>query len=219
MIKPCAWIFLLMAIGMTVSCAGHIVRIKGTETHPGSEPITPGAKIYLFESNKMDVGLKHRMTLYATVKHLLEERGYVISDIRNADYFVLLSYGVGTAREIRVEIPVTTSYATFAPIINHFEGGPAPTVQPVSPPVVMGKTVRRAYDLWLACKAIDGREYWKSKTLVDVWNGQARMDDSQGSTLGNALNIMLPALMERFGETVDTEQVVRFKDLILSSSP
>ncbi|MBU1172002.1 MAG: hypothetical protein KKD44_20800 [Proteobacteria bacterium] len=201
---------------MTMACAGHLVHVKGVGHDSLHSGVAPGSNIYVLESNKMEKkDMYKHVTVLKDVHRMLKQKGFNPSDISDADYYMVLGYGIGPARKMPEEISLVTTYASFGDITVANPQFSSPTVQPTNPVPMSGSHVRIVYDIWMTCKLIDAKKYKENKTMDDIWTGRAWISENHLSTYENAVEAMLPLLLDCLGKTADIEKMVKGKDYYL----
>lgn len=213
-IKRLLLIAMMFCLLTAWGCVGHLVRIKGDAQDAPDHTIPLGSKIYVFEDNRLNQGRQGNLRLRNRVETLLKKRGYEPTGVHDADYFMVMSYGVGSAREIQDTIPMTTTYATVPSYVAMDPTLSPTTLQPGNNITVMAPYNRTVYDIWLIVKLLDGKHYREAKTMNAVWVGKSWISENQATSLGKAVGAMLPLLVDTFGRTTETETMLKDKDFM-----
>lgn len=212
--KRLVWLAMILSMMTAWGCAGHLVKIKGQTQDPLVQTIPPGSKIFVFEDNRLTQGRQGSLRLRSRVEGLLKKQGFEASDVHSADYFMVMSYGVSSAREIRETIPMVTTYATIPAYVAQDPSVSPPTFQPGGSVTVMAPHTRVVYDIWLIAKLLDGNYYRQTQTMKELWSGKAWISENQATTMGKAVGAMLPYLIDSFGQTTETETIIKAKDFM-----
>jgi hypothetical protein len=177
----------------------YTIRVNGY-TDPGAPaPIKPGGFFGVIENKEaknplLEAEVKGKIT------KLLETRGYPVTTLDKADYYLFFAYGTGEPRSAGVV--VADSFGGFGWGLGYGRGGwggwGGPSVYVGMPWGGSAGSVT-LYDRWLQLTVVEGPAYRTQKISRPVWVGEARSVGAS-SDLRMVLNYLLVADFKEFGK-------------------
>jgi hypothetical protein len=189
-------IFIPLAVLLVLIVPGCMYKVftNGYSDPSISAQLSPESKICVVENPKAENPLLEK-EIKAKVVTLLRKKGYQISSLDTADFYLIYFYGVGHGQTV-TGVHTSTSYK-----LNIYTGQFEQVPQTYT-------STRTERDRWLLIKVVDAKQYRGTESVHTVWIGETY---SRGSNpdIREVINYLLIPTFEHFGE--DTGKAVRHR--------
>jgi hypothetical protein len=184
------------------------VQINGYTDPTLAEQISPGGSIFVIENKEAKNPLLEKEIRTKIIK-LLEGKGYRVAPFEKAEYYLFFACGIGPGRNVTVPMPDYYPYdlgyfsvypgrGSYLFVAPFFSFGPA--------------YAETLYDRWLLLNVVDGKYYREKKgEFRTLWVGEARSTGTSAD-LRTAVNYLLLAVFEQFGQNTGKAVAVEIRD-------
>lgn len=206
MIRATIGIFMCTLVFVS-GCTTYHIKVNGFSDPEKGSRLVPGS-IFVVENPKAENPIFEK-EIKAKVLKLLEKQGYQISNFQDADYYLILAYGIGSGRNVIGALPF------------HRPGGTA-TMETFGPSGMSQSTInlpgstsfipynRTVYDRWLIIMVVDGKNFRNNNEISTLWYGEITSGGSN-SDLREVIDYLLISGFDYFG--VNTGKAVRVQML------
>lgn len=191
-------ICLLTLLGLAAfGCASvrtYQVQVNGY-TDSAAPLLAPGVSIFVIEDPKAQNPLLEK-EVKAKIDQLLVKSGYLLASYDKAQFYVLVTYGLGTPQTVSMTAPgwglgfgFGTGYWGPGAAYGVYWPGPGPYYT----------ETQTLYERWLRLNVVEGKHYRETGKSRTVWVGEARSTGAS-SDLREVLNPLLITAFEQFGK-------------------
>lgn len=184
----------LSAMAFFTACAHYEVQVNGFVDTSRNTSVKQGAGVAVIYDVKAGDPAQEKV-VKAKIEQLLKAKGYVISPVQSADYYLFFWYGIGTGPVDPAKLPLEMPGRTAAP----------------APEASAGKGDAGEFRRWLQLKLIDGKRYNEAGDTRYVWVGEAT-STGPNPDLKEVVDYLLLPVFDHFGENTGAMPVIKISD-------
>jgi hypothetical protein len=191
-----------------MGCTLYTIRVNGF-SNSDLATFQEGASFYVHENSEAKNPILEK-EVRGKIETLLKEEGFTVEPIQDADYIILVSYGIDNAGTRTVSMPIyspggtatVSTYDSYGYSYSFVQMPGSTNYVPIS---------RRQHFRWLDINVLDGQKFRKSQNTEPVWIQEIRSTGSS-SDLRNVINYLLVASFQYFGiDTKNQKKVELFR--------
>lgn len=181
----------LSALALFTACAHYEVQVNGFVDSSRNTSVKQGASVAVIYDVKAAEPVQEKV-IKAKIEQLLKTKGYGISPVQDADYYLFFWYGIGTGPADPAKLPVAMP-------------GSAPA--PAQDAAANKEDFRR----WLQLKLIDGKRYNEAGDTRYIWVGEAT-SSGPNPDMKEVIDYLLLPVFDHFGENTGAMPVIKIGD-------